>query len=188
MYLAARALSCGVWHLLVLVAARGILTCGMRTLSLQNVGLNPGRLHWGCEVLVPGPPGKSHAWFLTMVFWLGFNCSRKARKSLGSRQVSGKAKKEEEREQEVPGFQWDSFPRKQFFWLTWESCLSFELMKGAQHPEHYKSVHLPDASQGSYLLEKQYYDSISALSYYASNNAFPWANHVFPPWFTCVLL
>lgn len=105
-------------------------------------------------VFVPGPSGKSHTWLLTLVFWLGFNCSRKARKSLGSRQVLGKQKKEEE--QEVIGFQRDSFPGKQFFWLTWESCLSFELMKGARHPEHYKSVHLPDALQGSYLLEKQY--------------------------------
>lgn len=59
-------------------------------------------------------------------------------------------------------------------------------MKGAQHPEHYKSVHLPDASQGSYLLEKQYYDSNISVILLRLEQRISLGES--PPLFTCVLL
>ena len=55
-------------HVGSLVAARGLLSCGMRTLSCgMPVGSNsltrdrtPGPLHWEHGVLTTAPPGKSH--------------------------------------------------------------------------------------------------------------------------------
>ena len=59
----------------LLVVVRGIFQSSWRhagmvacRLLVAERGIELGHLHWGCEVFVPGPPGKSHPWFLTMVF------------------------------------------------------------------------------------------------------------------------
>ena len=70
-YLSVLGLSChtqdlwsSLWHWSSLVAASRIFSSGVQTLncSLWDLvpwwGLNPGLLHWECEVLATGPPRK----------------------------------------------------------------------------------------------------------------------------------
>ena len=48
----------------IYLAVLGV-SCGIRDL-VSWIGMEPGPLHWECEVLAPGPPGKS----LISLFWL----------------------------------------------------------------------------------------------------------------------